>query len=679
MPQLQYAASQGMIDTRPVQYNVKPNLSGARAIENLQKALQGASQFGAQIGQDNFQEEARNLELKVAQNKEAWAGMSYAERKNSMATLQSELVDKYGEDTYYGRQLRNAGSKAFAAFGAQLQAQGVEEEYLDNLTSQNRGMLQFATDWNAAQNQEERNNLLNKFNENFVAPYENFDDKWSRQLYNNGLKSFAQYQEAFGKTGIAIADEAALSSVLDSAATAVSMYGTVDADLYGEMVGKLSQISNFEENKSKYLTNLGNQIIMGIVNSANEAPRTWENAINFENKLAAFAKVDPRVTNSDAYKSAMTAVRGFKSTANTQDIASLQALVQNDRAKPEEVSMLSSALVARGAITQEVADNMDFLKSERMINKNVTAEASEYYVGGDIESLHDLVSRGKGATVKKVITDNLNLEFATMAEEKDPVEAMTAIMTKVAEYKAMGFDVGSIDAIDAVLSAPSNGGLQTDQDAQNFVVAMKTAIDNGYQSSAITDRAIGDYVVLKAWTKLGVQDMAGKYQSWKTSGARVADADVMEALDAIIDQDWTFAEGVEKNNYQQFKSALAAPIRAALKAGVALDDIKDEWDDAIYANYFEADPFWGGGGRILVPKVGRINDKDAYNTIAEHFGSDSTVLPVDILSPKGKWMVLPADGSEPQLYDFEYMEFLAKTRIAPTPEQLEKYKAGGYN
>lgn len=677
MPQLQYAASQGMIDTRPVQYNVAPNLSGAKAFENLQKALQGAAQLGAQIGQDNFQEEARNLELKVAQNKEAWAGMSYKERKNSMSALQSELVDKYGEDTYYGRQLRNAGSKAFAAFGAELQAQGVKEEYLDNLTSQNRGILQFATDWTNAPNQTERNLLLTKFKDNFVTPYEGFDDEYSRELYNNGLKSLANYQQAYAKVGVAEADTDTLGTVLDSAATAVQMYGTVDAKLYGEMVGKLSQISNFAENKTKYLADLGNKIILGIVNTANEAPRTWENALNFEKKLTDFAKVDPRVTETDTYKAAMTSVRGFKNTVNVQDISSLNALVNNDRAKPADVSMLASSLVARGAITQEVADNMNFLKSERMINKNVTAEASDYYVAGDTESLLELHNRGKGATVKTVITSNLSTELATLAEKGDPMEALNTILKKRQEYIDMGFDVGNLDAVDQILSMPANGGLTSPEAVDTFLATMQASIANNYQATSVKQN-MADYVILKGWKAMGVQDIPTQYQGYLTGkSVRVPITDSLAVLDEIIDQyDYT-SENVGSANYQQLKSALIKPIEAALKSGISMDKLESSWEEVVEADYININSFWGWGGRTLLPKHGGINSEARYKKVAEHFGTDSTVLPVDILSPSGKWMVLPADGGEPQLYDFEYMEFISMVGQAPTDEQLAKAKARG--
>lgn len=693
MPQVSFAGSQGMIQSNPVQYNVSPNLSASRAFDNLSKALQGGMQLATQINEDNFREEGRNLELMVAQKKEEWAGMTYEQRKGSMESIKADLVDKYGADTYYGRQLRNSGEKAFAAFGAQLRDQGVKEEYLQNATSQYRGMVDFSTDWANAKDQTERLDLLNKFNNTFVAPYEGFKDEYSMKLYETGLRGKQAYQENFNKIGIAIADEKYLSDVADAIPMFIKADGTMLADNYDTLIEKLRSVSTFEQNESKFRAALGQQVVYAIVNEANSQPPTWENALVFQANLEAFSMTDPRIKNSDTYKSALNAVESFKAGVNNQDKQSLTSLVTNDRAPTADVEKLGQQLVDRGAISVEQLDNAVFQKEQNLIDKNVGLDAYKLVSANDIAGLQDLVAKGKKAAVTTAITSNIGITLAanleklaseanTMSDKEYADKQFGYVAQAMKErqnYIDQGLPVGNFDQVDQILAMNMKGNLTSNSAISTWLRAMELSIENNYQPSEVNKTALKDYAVLKGFQELNVEDIPTAFESYKTSTLRVTNADIKDALDTIVlEQDSVSlpftsyganltTEEMNTTNYQQFKTALMPAIEAGLRAGLPISEIKKLGRTMIDAQYINISPFYWSrsDNRLLIPKVGAIQSADKYQNVADFFGSATTVLPVDINNPSGQWMVLPTDGGDPQLHDFGYIEFIAKTGKAP--------------
>lgn len=741
MPQIQFTPSQGMVQTSPVQVNTQPNLTISRAFENISKATQAAAQLTGQIRQDNFQEalrqqqvaiaqndqqwasmtyeqkrdfypllkselvdkydedsyfgrqlkasgqlalakfgtdlqqqglqdqqqqKSRALTLKVAQAKQQWAGMSYQERKEYMGTLQAELVDAYDPTTAEGRRLRAAGEEALAEFGTTLFAEGVEEEYLDNLTAQNQGIIEFNRQWTQATSYDERADLEAQFYSDFVLPYEGYDDEYSRSLYNNGLEMYGQFQEALAKEKTAINNDNILTSVLKGATSLIDMEGTITSEKYEVVKKRLSGLSDYEQNKSAYNTELSNAIIQAIVNKASTMPKTWENAQAFRNNLMSFAEADPNVKGKQPLKVALNSVVAFENAASVEDNQRLNALVQNDDATMAQVVELGEQLLERGAISQEVYDANVFAKRVKNEVRNITNDVVALYNADNVDGLVDFVRNGRAATVQKVVTSNLQTELADQVEKVGATEAINNVLKKAKSFQDQGIPVGNLDTIDTILGYSKNGNIITNEDALLFTTVMASAIENDYQNATVRS-AMPNYMVLRAWQRLGVQDVANRFQTYLTSDVRVQESQVKEVLDQIVDN-VSWAENLQEENYNQFRAALAPAIKAGIKAGISPETMEDDWDDVLFSQYFEADLEWGTSSRLLIPKVGGINSEDIYKGVVNYFGEDATVLPADILNPTGEWVVYK-DGELPKSYSYEFVDFVARTGTAPPSGQ----------
>lgn len=741
MPQIQYATSQGMVQTSPVQVNTQPNLTVSRAFQNVAQATQAAAQLTGQIKQDNFQEavrqqqvtiaqnkqqwssmtyeqkrdfypllksdlvdkydedsyfgrqlkasgqlalaqfgtelqqqglqdqqqvRARDLNLKVAQAKEQWAGMTYPERKAYMATLQAELVDAYDQTTAEGRRLRATGEEALATFGATLQSQGVEEEYLDNLTAQNEGIIEFNRQWTQAASYDERADLEARFYSDFVLPYEGYDDEYSRNLYTNGLRMYGQFQEALAKEKTAINNDNILTSVLKGATSLIDMEGTVTPEKYEVIKKRLSNLSDYEQNKSAYNTELSNTIIQAIVNKAHTMPKTWENAQAFRNNLMSFVDADPNVKRKQPLKVALNSVIAFETAANTEDNQRLNALVQNDDATMAEVVELGEQLLERGAIPQEAYDTAVFTKRIKNETRNVSNDVVALYNSDNVDGLVDYVRNGKATTVQRVVTNNLQVELADQVEKVGATEAINNVLKKTKSFQDQGIPVGNLDTIDTILGYSKNGNIVTDEDALLFTTVMASAIQNDYQNATVR-QAMPNYMILRGWQKLGVQDVANRFQTYLTSNVPVQEADVKTVLDQIVDN-VAWAENLQDENYIQFRAALSPAIRAGIKAGISPEAMEDDWDDALFSQYFEADLSFGSSSRLLIPKIGGLTNEDVYEGVVEFFGSGASVLPADILNPTGEWIVRK-EGELPKSYSYEFIDFVAKTGTAPPSGQ----------
>lgn len=665
MANFTYTPTQGGVNYRPVASQVTPDLSSARAVNNLSNVILKGAQFAGQLNQQDLEAAAQQQQQDLLRHKEAWAGMTYKQRKDYINTIQTDLVGRYAGDGEGSKKLAAQGNSMYSAFAQSLVSEGVEEEYLNNKTSQAKGLLEYQAQWEAAETTEQRNQLLQEYDAQFVDPYKGYEDKYSRSLYENGIKAKSSFQSAYQREVTAIADQEILLDVQEAIQTGTAV-GMDYKELVSEVSKRLGKVSDFGVKKSQYLSAIGQQLVMGVVNNAANQPRTYENGKNFQDQLAKVAEADPRVKGTDTYKAAMTSARAFVNQALTKESESLMAMISNDNVPFSQVVGAAARLTTRGGITAAQAENYKFLKQTRMNDRTIKAEVVDYYQSGDTQQLKELVARGKGSMVSSIVADNLNLELAAISETKGVEYATAATIKKWKQLNDAGVTVGDVELIDSILDGPYNNGIKTPEDVTQFVNTMKNAAINGYTSTAVR-RNMEDYMVLAAWQRMGVEDVVGAYRQYKTAPKTYERSKMNKMVDEIfndiVDNEY-WAENLDGRNHVQMRSALEPAIRAGLKAGIDPDDMADDWDTALHGQFYEADIGFGANGRVMLPSYGSIKGESNYKTITQAFGKNSHVQPADVLNPAGKWIIYE-EGKLPYARDVEYLEFISETGRLP--------------
>jgi len=678
MPQITYETGRAGVQITPVQYNVQPNLSASRAIEQLEKGILGAMQLGGKIRADIKEENYQVAALDQKKRHEAFqteiAGMSYPDRKAAILQFNEANAKLYDENSKFGRQLSVNETAFQGAITQNLKTEGVEYEYLDNQTSQNNAFLDAKSKWLTA-TREEKVEILKDLKSNQIDPLATFDDKYSKKLLANAQTAFGEFQLTFDKEELSQKNNNLWGEALEAAVTHINVNGSIDAETRDKIIkDKLGNISTYGEKGNELRQKLDEVVLNAILAKGKEelgTNPTYEGAQLLLSNLTEYAKVSPKVKGSDTYTKTLNAANAYVNAVNTRDLGSLNSLIVDDGAPKKAVEALGTALKARGVISEEDFNAKLFTKDVRMQQKNITPQIVAAYQNGDMAALGGFMKGGRGGTVATVVTDNLQLELGSLVntEGVNTVEAIGQIMAKADTFAKQGIYVNKIDAIDNILKMNATGGIKTNEDAKLFVETMRQARKHNY-APGLRKEAQADYMVLESWSRVGIPDIAEKFQTFKLNPASVKDADVLKVYNSVVDNNEYFSKDLTPATNARYKAALLPGIKALMKAGVDTDTVTDLFESAVEANYVELKIGWGSSNRVLLPRVGSLNSVDAYETISKRFGKDTSVLPMNVFEPTGDWMVLNAKTGKTEIYPFTAIEYLGKFGKLPnaTPQ-----------
>ena len=648
MPQFNYTPSQGAVQSRAVQYDVRPNLSGARAFQNLEKGILGAMQLAGQVKadvrQDNYNEAFTQQTQYLSEFNTRWTEASYDEQTGLEQELQ-QFASQYDTDDAFGQKLYANAITEHGKYASDLKTRGVREEYVQNLTDQTQGILDLRTEWVEAEGIDDRAGLLQTYDQQFVTPYEGMSDEHSIKLYDNGIKAKEDFEKALATERVNIADNKLVSQSIDFVTATVEMDGTMTQEKYTDMLDKLSQLSTYETNGAKIRANMDARIAESIAAVASRQPLTWENATAFEDNMFSFVNdVAPQLKGTATFSKMNNAVLTFKNAVNTNDMNKLTALVNNDQVRWTEVEDLTNELVARDAITSEVADYQLFLKEEKVKVRDVKGDVANMYVDQNMEGLQSMIERGRGSTVRTVIKGNLDMELSQLSEKIGPVAAVQATLDKVKMFRDSGIRIDKLDSVEYILDSRKDG-FQTEDELNLFIDTASAASEAGYQSTSLS-KSQKDAGILKVFRDMGVPDLMARYTAYKNNSSKMPLGDKTEAFHQLVDNEW-WAENLNHINQRDLQEMLNPAIEAAWKAGLSSDDLDEFWEASIEANFFEADPDWAWSGRVMIPKRGDINNKEAYmsavDVYSQHHG-DGFLSPMRMSDPEGMWAYITEDG-----------------------------------
>lgn len=560
----------------------------------------------------------------------------------------------------------------------QIKQDAKEEDFLTKKTQLHKDLIATKSEWEQS-DYNQRQEILNGFNDKFVSPYDTKDNnKYNQQLMQIAMEAGSQFSTSFNKQTTAINDNNYLTSAMDALETEMQVSGVPTAETWGKIESEfLSKISNYSEKASAFKKELSSHAMYTIANNFKNVPeKNWDTYMTFKGQVEELAKLDPKIKGTDTYSKLLNTVSTAKNSINTKDITNLTNDLNNDNVPKSSFVASSKVLLDRGAISKQQHENNLFMKDLKLEQKNYKGQATAAYYADDDKTLENLQSQGQGAATKKVITDNLNLELSNslLKNPNDLGLALDQTLKKFNKFQSKGIQVGTLSYVENVLNSPKTGGLQTEADIQTYLTVVEKAKANNYYSPSMKVNQ-ADYIVLKTMNKLGLPDMVARYQSYKNSNIRVTQAQIDEVYNDAVDND-IFSRNLSSRSEAQMRSVLNPTIKALIKAGIDPDSLDEELDDAIIGTggaFFEA----GGAGfntRVLIPKTGHIKSKDSYNNMVKAFNG-ATVMPTDPLNGENQWMVLPKDGSAPQLYPFKYMEYVSKT-ARQNKAELQKIKGG---
>ena len=677
MPQITYETGQAGVQIAPVQYNVQPNLSASRAIEALEKGILGAMQLGgkirADIKEENYQVAALDQKKRHETFQTEIAGMSYPQRKEAIGKFNEANASLYDEKSKFGRQL-SANEAAFQGGILQnLRTEGVEYEYLDNATSQNNAFLEAKEKWVTATPQE-KTQIVAELEATQVKPLIGFEDKYSKKLLGNAQAALSEFKITIDKEALAVTNNGLWGDALEAAVAHININGTIDEETRNRILtDKLGKISTYGEKGNELRQKFDDIVVNSILAKGKEElgnNPTYEGAQVLLKNLTDYAKISPKVKGSDTYTKTLNAANSYINAVNTRDMGSLNSLILNDGASKKQVMTLGTALLNRGVLSQEDYDAKLFLKDTRMVEKNVTPNIVAAYQNGNMEALGEFMKNGRGATVARVVTDNLQVELGALlnTQNLDPVEAFGQVMQKIQTFADQGIFVNKIEAIDNVLKMPAKGGIKSLEDVQLFIGAMNQAHKYNYDPN-LRKENMADYLVLQSWDKARIPDIVANFQSYKINPQRVTDKEVEEQYNQIVDNE-TWAKNLTDANNRRFKAALFPGIKALLKAGIDPDTAADQFEKSIESSYVELNMGWGFDNRVLMPIVGNLTSTTVYKTILNQF-PDRSVLPMNLFEPTGNWMVLDDKTGKTEIYPFAAIEYLGKFGKLPSsaPQQ----------
>lgn len=661
MALFQYTEAQQGVQTQPFQVASQPNMAAANAFTSIQegllKALQGATLVKQDISENNYREAKLKLQEDVSYMNTRLADADFETQKKLVEEFQTKTNQYSNPKNKYEQSLYADYQAQFGNYAAKLIEYGVQDQYTTNLLNQNTAILQYGQEFNDLSSYEERETKLAEYDAKFIAPYQGFNDKYSKDLLAKAIATKDKFNTALTTERVAIKDNTVTGNAFDLIATNMQIDGVLTPETYELAVDELAKRSDWDKNSTALRQQLADKAIYAIVNNNATKPQTRENALEFEKQLNDFAKVDPRVKNTDTFKAAQNSLLGFNKAIDYNEVNSLALKVTTDTYPISEIKNDAAALKNRGVITDVQEEAYIFKAEEGRKVKNVKDQVTNAYVSQDLDTLVALQNNGNGATVRTVATANITNELAVNSRQMPMEQAFAITFKKIKEFNDKGIYVGNIEPIEQILDYPTTGKLQSEEDVAVYLATVKQARENGYASKSLTKNS-GDALVLSTWSKLGVPDIVQKYQAFKLNPKAASDKEALVIYNNLVDNEFSF-RNLQGTNDLQLKNVLLPAIKAGLKAGLSASDISG-WENLLEDQYYDAGSYIGLNKRIMLPKDSPIANKNIYEQVIKHY-PDAVVVPKDILDGNGEWIIQTPEGAVSVSADYLFKK--AKTPV----------------
>ena len=672
MPLFNYTPTKEMAQVTPVNFTTQPNLSFSRAIANLQEAAQAGMQLKETFDKEKYEKDLITFQQKRAVFNTKWEESDFDTRLNVLIPeLDDQFVRPYADNTNkYARDLYLKATSMSEEYYGKAAKEGVEDRFRDNEVNLINQMLDFKQEWAAEGMQyADRNALLNAYDEKFIAPYENNSDPYSQALLKKSLSFKETMTGLLSDERVGIKDNVTSAEILEILTTATANDGFITPELWADIQKKGSKnISGWEARKGQLLSDFSVATMRGMIIYADEQKNTatWDTYLELKDKVAAFAKIDPKAKANPVFGQLSSTVDSVKQFINAKAKTAVLNDIENDNVSQEAVNKKLLALLDHKGISVEESNNYSFQKSNKMLERNVKKEVYTAFINDDMEALTTITNKGNGAVVSNIISSNLETQLRKQLSSGEVSfdQALDEFFLTRKKYDGLPINIQSSELLDSVLGSTRDGSITSVDQMQLFVTAYKKAVlDNKYNPTNVNDaQALADYAVIKGLVSLNTPNIVDVFTTTR-GGTAPKQADVDTIYNEMVANDAYTTLDLSPVVNARFKNYFQPAIKAMLKYGLDPTTLGGELEDVINSRFIRTSSTGSPtAGRILIPVSETVPNEVAYKRLIDGLSLKTVDNPAKVSGkqtfkvrevyaqpkefdkPNGDWVVFYPDG-----------------------------------
>lgn len=672
MPLFNYTPTKQMAQVTPVNFNAAPNLSFSRAIANLQEAAIAGAQLKDSLNKDQYEKDLITFQQKRAVFNTKWEESDFDTRLNVLIPeLDDQFVRPYADNTNkYARDLYLKATSMSEEYYGKAAKEGVEDRFRDNEVNLINQMLDFKQEWSAEGTQyADRNALLNAYDEKFIAPYKNNSDPYSQALLKKSLSFKETMTGLLSDERVGIKDNVTSAEILEILTTATANDGFITPELWADIQKKGSKnISGWEARKGQLLSDFSVATMRGMIIYADEQKNTatWDTYLELKDKVAAFAKIDPKAKANPVFGQLSSTVDSVKQFINAKAKTAVLNDIENDNVSQEAVNKKLLALLDHKGISVEESNNYSFQKSNKMLERNVKKEVYTAFINDDMETLTTITNKGNGAVVSNIISSNLETQLRKQLSSGEVSfdQALDEFFLTRKKYDGLPINIQSSELLDSVLGSTRDGSITSVDQMQLFVTAYKKAVlDNKYNPTNVNDaQALADYAVIKGLVSLNTPNIVDVFTTTR-GGTAPKQADVDTIYNEMVANDAYTTLDLSPVVNARFKNYFQPAIKAMLKYGLDPTTLGGELEDVINSRFIRTSSTGSPtAGRILIPVSETVPNEVAYKRLIDGLSLKTVDNPAKVSGkqtfkvrevyaqpkefdkPNGDWVVFYPDG-----------------------------------
>ncbi len=672
MPLFNYTPTKQMAQVTPVNFTTQPNLSFSRAIANLQEAAIAGAQLKDSLNKDQYEKDLITFQQKRAVFNTKWEESDFDTRLNVLIPeLDDQFVRPYADNTNkYARDLYLKATSMSEEYYGKAAKEGVEDRFRDNEVNLINQMLDFKQEWAAEGTQyADRNALLNAYDEKFIAPYENNSDPYSQALLKKSLSFKETMTGLLSDERVGIKDNVTSAEILEILTTATANDGFITPELWADIQKKGSKnISGWEARKGQLLSDFSVATMRGMIIYADEQKNTatWDTYLELKDKVAAFAKIDPKAKANPVFGQLSSTVDSVKQVINAKAKTAVLNDIENDNVSQEAVNKKLLALLDHKGISVEESNNYSFQKSNKMLERNVKKEVYTAFINDDMEALTTITNKGNGAVVSNIISSNLETQLRKQLSSGEVSfdQALDEFFLTRKKYDGLPINIQSSELLDSVLGSTRDGSITSVDQMQLFVTAYKKAVlDNKYNPTNVNDaQALADYAVIKGLVSLNTPNIVDVFTTTR-GGTAPKQADVDTIYNEMVANDAYTTLDLSPVVNARFKNYFQPAIKAMLKYGLDPTTLGGELEDVINSRFIRTSSTGSPtAGRILIPVSETVPNEVAYKRLIDGLSLKTVDNPAKVSGkqtfkvrevytqpkefdkPNGSWIVFYTDG-----------------------------------
>lgn len=672
MPLFNYTPTKQMAQVTPVNFNAAPNLSFSRAIANLQEAAIAGAQLKDSLNKDQYEKDLITFQQKRAVFNTKWEESDFDTRLNVLIPeLDDQFVRPYADNTNkYARDLYLKATSMSEEYYGKAAKEGVEDRFRDNEVNLINQMLDFKQEWSAEGTQyADRNALLNAYDEKFIAPYKNNSDPYSQALLKKSLSFKEAMTGLLSDERVGIKDNVTSAEILEILTTATANDGFITPELWADIQKKGSKnISGWEARKGQLLSDFSVATMRGMIIYADEQKNTatWDTYLELKDKVAAFAKIDPKAKANPVFGQLSSTVDSVKQFINAKAKTAVLNDIENDNVSQEAVNKKLLALLDHKGISVEESNNYSFQKSNKMLERNVKKEVYTAFINDDMETLTTITNKGNGAVVSNIISSNLETQLRKQLSSGEVSfdQALDEFFLTRKKYDGLPINIQSSELLDSVLGSTRDGSITSVDQMQLFVTAYKKAVlDNKYNPTNVNDaQALADYAVIKGLVSLNTPNIVDVFTTTR-GGTAPKQADVDTIYNEMVANDAYTTLDLSPVVNARFKNYFQPAIKAMLKYGLDPTTLGGELEDVINSRFIRTSSTGSPtAGRILIPVSETVPNEVAYKRLIDGLSLKTVDNPAKVSGkqtfkvrevyaqpkefdkPNGDWVVFYPDG-----------------------------------